>query len=76
MNAEDIALVTTDELIQELKTRHPDGCIVALQHPKHEVRSSGKDWRICFAGSQLYTLKLAQIAVWMHKDEFMKGEST
>jgi hypothetical protein len=72
----DIALAPTDMLINELKARHPEGCIIALQHSKHEVRSSKKDWRICFVGSQLITLKLAQIAVWMHKDEFLKGSKT
>lgn len=76
INAEDIALITTDELIQELKNRHPDGAIIALQHPKHEIRSSKKDWRICFAGTTVITLKLANIAVWMHRDQFMKGAHT
>lgn len=72
----DIAIVSTDVLIQELKNRHPDGVIIALQHPKHEVRSSKNDWRICFAGTTVITLKLANIAVWMHKDQFMKGAHT
>lgn len=71
MDEEDIALVSTDVLIEELKNRHPDGCIVALHHPPHEIRSSGTDWRVCFKGCQLKTLKLANMALWMHKDEFM-----
>jgi hypothetical protein len=71
----DIAIIGTDVLIKELQTRHPDGSIIALQHPPHEIRSSGADWRVCFKGCQLKTLKLATIAVWMHKDEFM-GKKT
>lgn len=68
-----IALVETDVLIAELKARHPQGAIIALHHPPHEIRSSGKDWRIAFVGEKAITLKLAQIAVWMHMEEFMKG---
>lgn len=67
----DISIIDTDTLIEELKNRHPDGCIIALQHPAHEIRSSGNDWRICFKGCHLQTLKLANIALWIHKDEFM-----
>lgn len=73
IDEETIALVTTDELIKELKDRHPDGVIIALQHPPHEVRSSKKDWRISFVGEKTTTLKLATIAMWMHQQEFMGG---
>jgi hypothetical protein len=69
----DIAIASTDVLIQALKDRHPEGCIIAIQHPQHEIRSSGNDWRICFKGDKLVTLKLASLAVWMHQQEFMKG---
>lgn len=71
-----IALVETDVLIEELKTRHPLGCIIAIQHSPHEIRSSGNDWRICFAGDKLITLKLANIATYMHMTEFMEGGHT
>ncbi len=75
IDEDNIALVSTDVLIEELKNRHPDGAIIAVQHPEHERRSSGNDWRICFKGDKLITLKLANIATWMHQEEFMgKGE--
>lgn len=68
-----IALITTDDLIKALKDRHPQGAIIALQNPPHEVRSSKSDWRISFIGDKAITLKLATIAMWMHQQEFMKG---
>jgi hypothetical protein len=73
IDEETIALVSTDELIKELKSRHPNGAIIALQNPPHEARSSKKDWRISFIGEKTTTLKLANIAVWMHQQEFMGG---
>lgn len=69
----DIAIISTDVLIQELKNRHPEGAIIALQHPKHEIRSSGNDWRVSFKGDKRVTLKLANIALWIHQEEIMKG---
>ena len=63
--------LTTDDLVQELKRRHPDGCIVALQFPQHEARSSGQGWRITFIGNTHNTLKLANISVWMHQQAIM-----
>jgi hypothetical protein len=76
IDEDSIAIISTAVLIEELKTRHPLGCIVALHNSPHEARSCKKDWRISFSGCLLNTLKLATIAVWMHKDEFMKGTST
>lgn len=73
LSENDIAFISTDVLIQALKDRHPHGCIIALQHPPHEIRSSGNDWRISFKGDKLVTLKLANLSVWMHRHEFMKG---
>ena len=67
MFGEDIQFVTTDDLIIELKRRHPDGIIVAMQNPPHEVNSCGHDWRITYKGKIETTLKLANIAVWMHQ---------
>lgn len=68
----DIQLHTTDELIDELKRRHPDGCVVVVQNPPHELRSSGNDWRMCFSGNIHVTLKLASVAMWHHQSQFMK----
>lgn len=68
----DIKLHTTDELIDELKRRHPDGAIIVVQNPEHEVRSSGNDWRMAFAGNIHVTLKLASVAMWHHQAEIMK----
>lgn len=73
IDASDITIVSTDVLIEELKSRHPQGAIIALQHPEHECRSSGKDWRISFKGEKLITLKLANIALWMHQQDLMQG---
>ncbi len=63
--------LTTDDLVGELKRRHPDGCIVSLQFPEHEVRSTGLGWRITFCGNTNNTLKLANIALWMHQAAIM-----
>ncbi len=68
---ENIQLVTTEELIGELKRRCPDGLIVAMQFPEHEIRSSGYDWRMSFNGRIDVTLKLANIALWKHQQEIM-----
>jgi hypothetical protein len=67
----DIQLHPTDELIEELKRRHPDGAVIVLQHPKHEIRSSGTEWRLCFSGNVHVTLKLASIAMWHHQNKIM-----
>ena len=69
----DIELHTTDELIAELKRRHPEGALIALQNPEHEIRSSGNDWRMAFSGNIHVTLKLASVAMWHHQTEFMKA---
>ena len=67
----DIQLHTTDELIAELKRRFPDGCIIAVQNPIHEIRSSGQDWRMSYSGNVHVTLKLASIAMWHHQKAIM-----
>ncbi len=67
----DISLHTTDELIDELKKRHPDGCVIAVQNPVHEARSSGNDWRMNFIGDINITLKLANIIMWHHQKQIM-----
>ncbi len=69
---EEIALVTTDELIDELKRRHPDGVIVAMQYPEHEVQDSGNEWRISFGGSIDTTLKLSNLCLWQHQMEYLQ----
>ncbi len=67
----DISLHTTDELIDELKKRHPDGTIIAMHNPPHEARSSGNDWRMSFIGNIHVTLKLANVIMWHHQTEIM-----
>jgi hypothetical protein len=72
MNEQDLLLSTTTEtLITEIKKRHPDGCIIAMQFPEHEVRSCGQGWRIVFSGNINNTLKLANVSVWMHQAAIM-----
>ncbi len=66
-----ISLHTTDELIEELKTRHPDGTVIAVQNPEHEIRSSGHEWRMSFGGNLHVTLKLANIIMWHHQTKIM-----
>lgn len=59
----DIALLTTDELIDELRRRHPDGVIVAYQLPSHEVRDQNIDW-VCKSKGDVNILnKLANAAL-------------
>ncbi len=67
----DIQLHTTDELIDEIKRRFPDGCIVAMQNPVHEIRSSAKEWRMAYSGNIHVTLKLASVAMWHHQKAIM-----
>ncbi len=67
----DIALHTTDELIDELKKRHPEGAVIGLQNPLHEIRSTGNDWRMSFKGDIHVTLKLANVIMWHHQTEIM-----
>lgn len=64
MNKTDsINLFTTDELVDELKRRHPDGIIVAYQLPKHEIKDQKISWR-CGANGDVGTInKLANIAL-------------
>jgi hypothetical protein len=69
----DIKIHTTDELIAELKRRHPDGALIAVQNPPHEIRSSGTGWRMGFAGDPHVTLKLANVCLWHHQQQFMNG---
>ncbi len=71
IDEDSIALIDTEALVRELKARFPDGCIVAVEHPPHEVKSSNCDWRIYFGGKKLTTLKLANLSVWMHNQAFM-----
>ncbi len=66
-----LIMTTTDTLVAELKRRHPDGCIVSLQFPEHEARSTGQGWRITFCGNTHNTLKLANIGLWMHQQAIM-----
>lgn len=59
----EIALFTTDELVDELRHRHPDGVIVAYQLPKHEVKDQNIDW-VCRSKGDVSVLnKLANIAL-------------
>ena len=67
----DISLHTTDELIEEIKKRHPDGAIIGVQNPPHEIRSTGNDWRMSFKGNFHVTLKLANVIMWHHQAEIM-----
>ena len=67
----DIQLHTTDELLIEMKRRFPDGCIIAMQNPVHEIRSSGKEWRMSYSGNVHVTLKLANITMWHHQKAIM-----
>jgi hypothetical protein len=69
----DIELHTTDELIDELKRRHPDGAVMAFQNPNHEIRSTGNDWRMSFIGNIHVTLKLANVCLWYHQNQIMKS---
>lgn len=72
MNETGIELYTTDELITEIKKRHPDGSIIAVQNPEHEIRSSGNDWRMSYAGNIHVTLKLANVILWRHQTVIMQ----
>ena len=67
----DISLHTTDELIEELKKRHPEGAVIAVHNPPYEARSSGNDWRMSFIGNINVTLKLANIIMWYHQAKIM-----
>lgn len=67
----DITLHTTDELIGEIKRRHPEGTIVAVQNEPHEIRSSGNDWRVSMIGNLHVTLKLANVCLWHHQTRIM-----
>ncbi len=73
IDTEEIKLLTTDQLIDELKRRHPDGVIVAMQFPKHEARSLGHDWRVFFSGNSDVTLKLANVAIYQQQQILMEG---
>lgn len=67
--------LTNSDLVDELKRRNPDGCLVAMQLPVHERRSTGNDWRVSFVGNPHITLKLATICVWMHQKTLMGTEA-
>ncbi len=67
----DITLHTTDELMDEVKRRHPDGALICVQNPPHEIRSSGSDWRMTYIGNIHVTLKLANIIMWHHQAMIM-----
>lgn len=56
-------LFTTDELVDELRKRHPDGIIVVYQLPKHEVRDQNIDWVCQSKGDVSILNKLANIAL-------------
>jgi hypothetical protein len=75
INKEDMMELTTDDLINELKRRNPDGCMIAVQLPEHEQRSTGNSWRVSFGGNAHITLKLANICVWMHQKTLMGVEA-
>ncbi len=67
----DISLHTTDELFNEIKRRHPDGAVIAVQNPAHEIRSSRNDWRMSYFGNIHVTLKLANIIMWHHQAQLL-----
>jgi hypothetical protein len=69
----EIELHPIDELISEIKRRYPDGTLIALQNPDHEVRSTGNEWRTSMAGKVHVTLKLASVCMWHHQIEIMKS---
>jgi hypothetical protein len=69
----DIELHPIDDLITEIKRRYPDGTLIALQNPDHEVRSTGNEWRTSMAGNVHVTLKLASVCMWHHQREIMKA---
>ena len=64
MNKTDtINLLTTDELVDELRRRHPDGSIIAYQLPKQEAKDQKIAW-VCRSRGDVGILnKLANIAL-------------
>ena len=62
MNKTDtINLFTTDELVDELRRRYPDGVIIAYELPGHEVKDQRVDW-VCRAQGDVNVLnKLANV---------------
>ena len=71
IDKDSMILLTTEDLVGELKRRHPDGCMVGFQFPPHEARSVGQSWRITFSGDFNTTLKLANIGMWLHQKAIM-----
>ena len=62
----ELDLTTTDELVDELMRRHPDGVVVGLSRDNESV--------IEFEGDIDVTLRLVQLLMWDHQKRYEEDE--
>lgn len=65
---------TTNELVDELTKRYPEGLVVAMELLPENKSDSHADWRIYCRGKVNVTLKLANILLWEHQKDIMGGD--
>ena len=64
----EVQIIPTGELVEELRRRFPDGCIVAMFMPEHEQRDVGYDHRIHTTGDR--AVELANYVLWDLQDAY------